>query len=364
MSPEQLYRTLTTRLSRQLPAARITQVRNLALVTQALVFGSDCHLATLANLFPIPGQRENLVQRLRRWLANQRMTQHCCYLPLVRRLFADWPGTDVNLVLDRTDIKHELSILMLAAAYRYRALPLAWCVLPFGSTQAQTQIDLLEHVRPCLPDPQRVHITLYGDVEFRAVSLQRYAQRQGWHWQLGVKSDTYFQPDDGLWRPLYTLGLVPGERRYLQQILLTRKHAFGPVNLIADWRPQEEVPRYVVSDRRADRQAWRRGRKRFWIEPFFRDWKSYGFDLERSHLLHPGRLNTLLLGMATATLWMTHVGQWVIQTGRRSLLEANHKRDYSIFRLGRDYARRSQQMGWGLPVRFVVSHAPQGIRSY
>jgi len=346
-----------------LPAARITQVRNQALVTQSLVFSSDCHLASLANLFPVPGQRENLVQRVRRWLASQQLTQQRCYLPLVRRLFANWSATDVNLVLDRTDIEHDLSILMLAAAYRYRALPLAWYVLPFGSTPVQTQIDLLEQVRPCVPDSQRVHVTLYGDVEFRAVPLQRYAQRQGWHWQLGVKSDTYFQPGDGLWRPLHTLGLVPGERRYVQQIRLTREHAFGPVNLIADWCPHEEGPRYVVSDRRANRQAWRRGRKRFWIEPFFRDWKSYGFDLERSRLVDPGRLSALLLGMATATLWMIHVGQWVIQTGRRSLLEAEHKRDYSLFRLGRDYARRSQQMGWVLPVQFVVNPALQGIRS-
>jgi hypothetical protein len=198
MSPEQLYRTLTACLNRQLPAARITQVRNQALVTQALVFGSDCHLATLANMFPISGQRENLVQRLRRWLANQQMTQEHCYLPLVHRLFADWSASDVNLLLDRTDIENELSILMLAAAYRYRALPLAWRVLPFGSTRAQTQIDLLEQVRPHLPNPRRVRVNLYGDVEFRAVSLQQYAQQQSWHWQLGVKSDTYFQQSDDL----------------------------------------------------------------------------------------------------------------------------------------------------------------------
>jgi hypothetical protein len=58
--------------------------------------------------------------------------------------------------------------------------------------------------------------------------------------------------------------------------------------------------------------------------------------------------------MATATLWMVYIGQWVIETGRRPLLEASHKRDYSIFRLGRDYAFRSQVMGWLLPIGFTV----------
>ncbi len=160
-----------------------------------------------------------------------------------------------------------------------------------------------------------------------------------------------------------TIALSRGERRYVQGVTLTRQHAFGPVNLMADWTTDEDFPRYVVLDQPADRHAWRRGRKRFWIEPSFRDWKSYGFDLEASKLTHDHRLQALLrstapfavLAMATTTLWMVHVGQWVVCTRRRSLLEAVHKRDYSIFRLGRDYTCRSRAMGWPLPVGFTVS---------
>ncbi len=68
--------------------------------------------------------------------------------------------------------------------------------------------------------------------------------------------------------------------------------------------------------------------------------------------MHPERLKTLLLGMTTATLWMFHIGQWVIETNRRTLLEARHKHDYSLFRLGRDYARRSLIRAWDLPIPF------------
>ena len=357
MDYQQLYSKLTIQLREQLPAASVPQVRNQALVTQALAYSSNCHLATLATLLPIPGQRENLVQRIRRWLANQSVTQQRCYIPLVSQLFAQWSGAEVGLVLDRTDIEDQRSILMLAAAFRHRALPLAWRVLPFGGTNAETQIALLEQVQPCLPDPKRVRITLYGDCEFRAVEVQRYCRSRHWHWQLGLKSDILFRQDTADWQPLRAIAVTHGQRRYIQDVTLTQRHAFGPVNLIADWTSNEETPRYVVTDQRTDRRAWRRGRKRFWIEPSFRDWKSYGFDLESSKLVHPDRLETLLLGMATATLWMVHVGQWVIETGRRPLLEARHKRDYSIFRLGRDYAFRSQFMNWPLPIGFEVSYS-------
>lgn len=355
MNHKELYSNLTIQLRARLPRASIAQVRNQALMSLALAHSPNCHLATLANQLPIPAQRENLVQRIRRWLDSQAVTQYRCYRPLVRHLFAHWPGVDVNLVMDRTDIEHRWSILMLSVAFGHRALPLVWRLLSFGATAAETQIALLNQVQPCLPNSHKVRVTLYGDCEFRAVEVQRYCQEHQWHWQLGLKSDTLFRQGGDDWQPLRTIGLSHGERRYLQDVTLTRQHAFGPVNLIADWTSDEEFPRYVALDQPADRQAWRRGRKRFWIEPTFRDWKSYGFDLETTKLVHAHRLHSLLLAMATTTLWMVHVGQWVVQTGRRSLLEALHKRDYSIFRLGRDYVCRSQVMNWPLPIGFTVS---------
>lgn len=217
MDYRQLYRRLTTQLRERLPDASITQVRNQALVTQALAYGPNCHLATLATLLPVPGQRENLVQRIRRWLANQAVTQHRCYVPLVRQLFVQWSGVEVGLVLDRTDIEDQWSILMLAAAFRHRALPLAWRVLPFGGTNAETQVALLKQVQPYLPNPKQVRITLYGDCEFRAVEVQQYCRTHHWHWQLGLKSDTLFRRGTADWRPLQAIGVAQGQRRYIQR---------------------------------------------------------------------------------------------------------------------------------------------------
>jgi hypothetical protein len=355
MNHKEMYSNLTIQLRARLPSAPVAQVRNQALMSLALAFSSDCHLATLANQLPIPGQRDHLIQRIRRWLDSQAVVQERCYRPLVHHLFAHWPEAEVNLVMDRTDLEHRCSLLMLSVAFQHRALPLAWRLLPFGATDADTQIALLNQVQSCLPVSRKARTTLYGDCEFRAVEVQRYCQQKQWHWQLGVKSDTLFRQGTDDWQPLRTIAPSRGERRYVQGVTLTRQHAFGPVNLIADWTTDEDFPRYVVLDQPADRYAWRRGRKRFWIEPSFRDWKSYGFDLEATKLTHDQRLQTLLLAMATTTLWMVHVGQWVVSTGRRSLLEAVHRQDYSIFRLGRDYTCRSCVMDWPLPVGFTVS---------
>jgi hypothetical protein len=350
-----LNRRLTTELRKSLRKAPMPQVRNQALVTQALAFCPNCHLSILALLLPVATKRPNLVQRIRRWLANPAVLQDRCYMPLIRPVLAQWSERELGLVMDRTDIKDQWSILTLAIAFRHRALPLAWHVLPFGATGAEQQIALLKQVQPYLPSTHDVRTTFYGDSEFRAVDLQQYCQDQHWHWQVGLTCSTKFRQGTSDWQELRAISVARGQRRYLQDVLLSKKRTFGPVNLIADWTHQDDSPRYVDTDQLADRHTWRRGRKRFWIEPLFRDWKSYGFDLERSQLVHPTRLKTLLLGMTTATLWMFHIGQWVIKTGRRSLLEADHKQDYSLFRLGRDYAFRSQMFDWPLPIGFTVS---------
>ena len=281
------------------------------------------------------------------------MAWHRSYGPLVEHLLTHWQGREVSLVLDRTDLGRRWSILLLGAAYRKRLLPLAWRVLPFGGTSAEVQLALLRQVAPYLPKQVRVH--LYGDCEFRAVELHRYCQEKGWHWQLGVKSDTYVQIN-GVWQQLQDLPLQAGERRFWQQLNLTRSHSFGPVNLIGDWNSKREYPLYWSVDLPANAQAWRRGRKRFWIEPTFRDWKSYGFDLERCHIDHPSRLNMLLLGMSITTVWMIHIGDWLTRHGHNHLLDRTHYVDYSLFRLGRDYVTRCQTMGWSIPVGFVVQH--------
>jgi len=103
---------------------------------------------------------------------------------------------------------------------------LAWEVLAYGGTAADTQIELLKRIQPLLPDPKLVRISFFGDAEFRAVELQRFCQQQCWHWQVGVKSDTLYQVDGGGWKTLRSIPRERGERRYVQQILLTQQHAF------------------------------------------------------------------------------------------------------------------------------------------
>ncbi|MCD4738158.1 MAG: hypothetical protein K8R89_02725 [Anaerolineae bacterium] len=123
-----LQRNLTSELQRRLPAASKPQVRNLALLTPALVYSSDCHLGNLALELLIAGQRDSLIQRLVRFLDNCRVTRETHYLPLVKQLFTYGLDREVNLVMGRTDMRQKRSSLLLAVAFQHRAIPLTWWV--------------------------------------------------------------------------------------------------------------------------------------------------------------------------------------------------------------------------------------------
>ncbi len=354
MNNYRLLVALRRRLTALLPLAAPALLLNLALLVLSLAQSPNCHLSTLATVLPRDARRDNLIQRLRRWLKTPTRSWARYYRPLVRQFLVAWPGVELALVMDRTDLNDRVSLLFVGIATHQRVVLLAWEALPYGSTAADPQLALRKRIQPLLPDPAQVRITFFGDAELRAVELQQFCQEQHWHWHVGVKRATLYQAANGVWKTLRSIPIARGERRYVQQILLTQQHAFGPVNLIIDWKAKEEPPRSWVLDQTADRHAWRRGRKRFWIEPTNRDLKSAGFDLEQRALPDVARLANLVLALAVTWLWMVYVGQWVIRTGRRELLEAKNKQDYSVFRLGRDWVRRALALGWPIPVGFTV----------
>ena len=233
--------------------------------------------------------RESLIQlgRHHRHQANHHFDQQIYYAPMAKEILVNWDRVELPLSMGRTDIENRCSILLVGLCFKKRVVPLAWLVLPFGTTSTEVQIALLESIRPLLPDSEKVRITLFADCEFRAVDLPKYCRKNHWHWQVDVKSDTYYRSKNDKWQKLSTLKPKKGKRLYLQNIYLSKPHNFGLVNLIIEWPPNKDHPRYIMLDQKANRDAWRRGRKRFWIEPTFRDWKNNGFLLSNTSFDHP-----------------------------------------------------------------------------
>ena len=88
MDYQTLYVHLAQHLRPVLRPATNTQVNNLALLTLGLAVSPNCHLATIATVWPIAGQRENLIQHLRRVLKDADLLRRRAYGGVIRHLLA------------------------------------------------------------------------------------------------------------------------------------------------------------------------------------------------------------------------------------------------------------------------------------
>ena len=125
MNNYRLLAALRRHLTALLPLATPALLLNLALFVLSLAQSPNCHLATLATVLPLDADRDNLVQRLRRWLKTPALSWERYYRPLVRQFLAAWPGSELALVMDRTDVQDRLSLLFVGITTRKRVVLLA-----------------------------------------------------------------------------------------------------------------------------------------------------------------------------------------------------------------------------------------------
>ena len=224
---------------------RATTINNLSLLMTGIFLSHSIHLSQIGNEFPIGGKTESLVQRIRRFLKNQKIGDKQIYRPIAQRVIhAASVSGRIRLIVDVTPLYGSLKILSVSAAYRRRAVPLVWEVIDeAGITDAGTQIKLLGYVASLIP--KAVEVVVIGDGEFRSTELMGWLYTQGWHHRLRVAKDTYMRDEFGEWVQLQALNLSRGETMFLQKILLTKADPTGPLNLAMTWDTLSILPRML-----------------------------------------------------------------------------------------------------------------------
>jgi hypothetical protein len=166
-----LYHTMTAQICKWLPGERITRVRNLALFPTGLYLSRKVHLSLIAEEWHPPGKIPSLVNRLRRFLDNPRVSVRDYYRPVAESLLSAFRGLPMRLVIDTTKLGFNARLLTVSTAYRKRALPLAWSVHrgQRGWVATRKQIALLRQVAELIPKGSEVW--LLGDCEFQHVPL-------------------------------------------------------------------------------------------------------------------------------------------------------------------------------------------------
>ena len=285
-------------------------------------------------------------RRCQRWLSNGRIDVEALYGPLVLWAIQHWqkPGQALHLALDTTVLWNRFCVVVLSVVCHGRAIPLLWQTLehPSASVSAEVVIGLLQRADRLLT--RFSAITVLADRGFPSAELLGWFEgRERWSYVMRLRADTWIHG---------TAAPMGCEVRRLQ---LARGHCrgFRDVQLWGDGCQRANLvlarpvgitaaePWYLVSNLDpALELVWAYG-QRFCCEQLFRDQKSGIFQLERSGLRDPGRIDRLLLVVAIAVLVSSLQGFAVSLSGQRRLVDPHWKRGLSFARIGLHWLQQS-----------------------
>jgi len=336
MSINHLYHTSSQQLRQLRPSERITRVRTFAWLLVGILRSKSVQLSQIALKIPGRTKQLSIVRRLERLLDNAALRVREWYAPLARAWLdsAARSTGEVRLIVDTTKVSFAHQLLMVALAYKRRAIPIAWTWRKGakGHSSARVQIALLAYVRSLLPPT--VPVVVVGDSEFEAGELQAQLDAWGWGFVLRQKPNNQVQDTDQRdWQAFRVLVRHAGQSVWVEGGRLTYKHQ-RRVNLLAHWALGEKDPWLLATNLPTRREALRAYRRRMWLDELFGDLKGHGFDLEGSHLRHFARLSRLMLAVVLLYDWLVTTGVRVIRHGLRHFVDRKDRRDLSIFQIG------------------------------
>jgi len=342
MLTNKLYHTWIQRIRELRPNQRITQIRNFALLLYGIYASKSVTLSKVAVKIPGKAKLLSTFRRLERFLANPAIRVREWYEPIAKEWLARQAASrgEIHLIVDGTKVGFGHQLLMVALAYRKRAIPIAWTWVKHirGHSTGTTQIALLAYVKSLLPSGATVFIV--GDTEFGPVKVLKQLQKWHWFYVLRQKSDTgVWSVLDQQWQPFGSLIRKTGQSIWLGQREFSQSHIYT-VNLLAHWKQGEKEPWLLATNLPDLQTALLFYKRRMWIEEMFGDLKDHGFDLESTMLQSFMRLSRLTLVVAFLYVWMVSAGAKTIHAGLRHLVDRKDRRDLSIFQIGLRFVER------------------------
>jgi len=268
MPTNHLYHTWIQRIRELRPDQRITQIRNFVLLLCGIYASKSVTLSKIAVKIPGKAKLLSTFRRLERFLANPAIRVREWYEPIAKEWLARQAASsgEIRLIVDGTKVGFGHQLLMVALAYRKRAIPIAWTWVKHvrGHSTGTTQVALLAYVRSLLP--REATVFLVGDTEFGHVKVLKQLQKWHWYYVLRQKSDTsVWSALDAQWQSFGSFVQKAGQSVWLGQREFTQSHIYT-VNLLAHWQKGEREPWLLATNLPDLQTALRFYKRRMWIE--------------------------------------------------------------------------------------------------
>ncbi len=294
-------------------------------------------LADVVGDIPCAGKEESRIMRLRRWLINQTINAELYYLPFVKQLLACLSQEPLVLAIDGSTVARGCISLVVSLVYKGRAIPLMWVTRKGkkGHFPEHMHIELLKAVQTLIPSGSTV--IMLGDGEFDGAYWLALLEEFNWKYscRTAKTSKCYEQGED-----FRLMDICParGGITEIDDVEFTDKRLLS-LRAVAYWGKEYDDPLYLVTNFATGQEAVHWYKKRYRIETLFSDFKGRGFNLQKSGLRDPERIDRLLIAVALAYVWIIYLGEQVLARGIDKVIHRTDRCDCSLFTLGKRFLK-------------------------
>ena len=202
---------------------------------------------------------------------------------------------------------------------------------------------LLQELPDCFACYNR--IIVLGDAEFGNQTVISWLQDKKWDFVFRAQKSRKAQKDGSeewlrIGKIHETEGVLKGQVKHWEGISYTETHQLEGLTLTGQWEERYTEPIYLISSLPAAQAPHLVYEMRYAIETLFGNNKSRGFQLERTHLTDPEKIDRLFLILAIATCQVLGLGTHLVLTEGTNWIDRSDRRDLSLFQLGFRYFMR------------------------
>ncbi len=321
---------LTEHFKACVPFLRIDTLQRVVDLVLAMITAQSVNHSDLGPQMPGSSSAEAKKRRVGRAIHDEQLTMQV-FLAL---LLVHPPPGKVLMSLDRTTWEHgeaPLNLLVLEAVVHGYTIPLVWIALDHtGNSHTRARMWLVLKLLQALPACRWKG--LVADREFIGAEWFHFLRRQGIRRAIRIRKDTIL---DELRADEWFDDVQQGEFR----VIAEKAQVFGEwMRVVATRSPEGDL--VIIATDFGVWETWKLYKLRWSIECTFGSLKTRGFNLERTGVTQPKRLEWLFGLAILAWISLLRVGIWLHEVKPIKVLAHGHKA-MSLVRYGAERLRNA-----------------------
>jgi hypothetical protein len=208
----------------------------------------------------------------------------------------------IILMLDQSKISNGFECLMVSLRIGERAIPVAWRVFATsGAIGFEDQKPLLDRVKDMMPED--IPILLSADRFYGTSAMISWCQQTGWQYRIRLKSNLILDHEDG---EITTGQAASLKMTQLENAIFNNANVKTHIGILHEAGHSE--PWIIAMDCLPSKYKVLDYGMRWGIECLFSDFKSRGFSVTKTHLVHADRIERLILVLTIALYWAVSTG--------------------------------------------------------